>query len=622
MTNVAVSAESKENTMEYRIQNLVLPIEAKHQLCRELFYHGDRGYLNKEEKTLSLGTGQYVDFNSYMNACSARKWKKYTNAQSFSVTIDIEGDCDICFTGYHRDMITIERKEYHEEVYSSKERRQIHYTFPADFDAQMIGFEVTAISNCTIYGGCFTTEIKESDLNEITLCIATTTMKKEAFIINNIAKIREEIMEADDDMKDHFYVHVVDNGRTLTSQQIYGPHISLHPNPNAGGSGGYARGMIESMNQTPRATHVLLMDDDVLILPESLRRTYNLLRLMKDHYKDHFISGAMLSYEEPFLQHEDIGTMQGDGFFRALKPVYDHRKRKDNLDNEKHFADHINEYAGWWYCCIPASQIEKNGYPLPLFIRGDDVEYSLRCHAKIITMNSICIWHMSFVTKYNPAFIIYQELRNFLIDHATTGVMENVNLLDFWYKSYRVELLKFNYDACALALRAMRDYLKGPEFIKINQGEKIAGENFKLNENLINLSDIPEAGDVHPDEIYDHVPLKAFDHFLLRLTFNGQRFCPSFLHKKGIGEIPFDHSYFPGRIAMHDRLLAVNPYNHKGIIRTIDKKKYRSLQKEVRSLIRTYKKKNDSIMSEYRSEKDLLTSENFWRSYLGMENHE
>lgn len=43
--------------------------------------------------------------------------------------------------------------------------------------------------------------------------------------------------------------------------------------------------MIESIRQKPKATHVLLMDDDVVVLSESIKRTYLLLLLAKEKYK-------------------------------------------------------------------------------------------------------------------------------------------------------------------------------------------------------------------------------------------------------------------------------------------------------------------------------------------------
>ena len=41
--------------------------------------------------------------------------------------------------------------------------------------------------------------------------------------------------------------------------------------------------------ETPdQYTHIILMDDDVSIMPESLIRTFNLLSLAKGKYKDAF----------------------------------------------------------------------------------------------------------------------------------------------------------------------------------------------------------------------------------------------------------------------------------------------------------------------------------------------
>ena len=68
--------------MELKIQTLVMPSESKHQQCRELFYRGDAGFYNQKEKQLVLGTGQKMDFATYLNGCSYRKWKKYTNIKN------------------------------------------------------------------------------------------------------------------------------------------------------------------------------------------------------------------------------------------------------------------------------------------------------------------------------------------------------------------------------------------------------------------------------------------------------------------------------------------------------------------------------------------------------------
>ena len=601
--------------MQYNIQSIVFPTEEKHQQCRELFYRGDSAYLDRERKVFHMGHAQKCDFVTYLNACSYRKWKEYTNAGKVTVTLELQGEMEICYVGFHIDVITVTRKEFAIRKYDFSQKTEIKFEFPEN-DEQMLGFEITAVGDSTFYGGFYSVEVDEACINDVTLCIGTTTMKKEAFIKKNVELLKEEILAGDPEMAEHFYVHVVDNGRTLSERDIYGDHVFLHPNSNAGGAGGFARGMIESMNQNPAATHVLLMDDDVLMLPESLRRTYHLLKLMKKEHQNDFISGAMLYYEEPYRQHEDIGTVTKDCFFVSLKEKFDHREIESNLKNESHYLRQKNAYAGWWYCCIPVPVIEKYGLPLPIFIRCDDMEYSLRCHANIITMNGICVWHMGFVTKYNAAFDKYQQCRNLLIDKACSDIMKNVDVDNFVRKSFRMELLKFNYDAAELILRGFRDFLKGPEFLYEDRGEAIVKENVKLNDQMHPLDEL-EGGDIlNVFDCYADPPRSFKDKWLFRLTYNGQFFCPGFLEKKEIETIAFDHTYQPGRMAMRSRVLAVNPFNKTGIVREKDKERFRKLWMKFHSYWTYYKKHRNEIIQRYRNDMQHITSEDFWREYL------
>ena len=603
--------------MEYLIQKIILPTEVKHQQCRELFFKGN-AYLDREKKTLLLGRGAIVDFTTYLNGCSYRKWKKYTCMKSVSLHLEIEGTFSLVLLGYTKKPAMIERTEFDCFNYQAIERQNVEYKFNTN-NEQIIGFEIHASGDCKFYGAYYTAECEEATMNSIRLSVATTTCKKETFIKKNVTLLKKELL-SEPELKENIYVHVVDNGRTLSSQDIYGNHVYLHPNNNTGGAGGFARGMLESLKQETSATHVLLMDDDVLILPESIARTYRLLRLIKKEYKNSFISGAMLYYEEPNRQHEDIGTVTKECMFRSLKPKFDLNNISCILDNEDDFLKQKNEYAGWWYCCIPASVIEKNGLPLPIFIRCDDMEYSLRCKADIITMNSICVWHMGFVTKYNAAFDKYQQCRNLLIDKACSDILQNVDVFRFVYKSYRAELLKFNYNAAELIVRAIEDFAKGPGFIENDNGEKIVQENAELNDKMQPLTEFKNIEFSDIDSCYFDPPRKFIDKWLFRITYNGQRLWPISWCKKGYPLIAFDHTYQPQKMSMHSHMVAVNPFNKTGIIRQIDKKRYRELQKRFRYALNYYKKNKIKIEAEYRNSKKYLTSEEFWKKYLKLDN--
>ena len=73
-------------------------------------------------------------------------------------------------------------------------------------------------------------------------------------------------------------------------------------------------------------------------------------------------------------------------------------KAKNIFINEI-IAQRRNMYGGWWFCCMPLQRIEQIGYPLPLFIKGDDIEYGIRNEREFITLNGINVWHVSFSKK-------------------------------------------------------------------------------------------------------------------------------------------------------------------------------------------------------------------------------
>ena len=106
----------------------------------------------------------------------------------------------------------------------------------------------------------------------------------------------------------------------MDQEKYESEYIHIYPNQNVGGAGGFTRGILESMSAEKKPTHIILMDDDVKILPESLIRTYTLLSLIKPEYDTHFISGAMLFMEHMNIQHEDVGYVHKDGSFGPRKP--------------------------------------------------------------------------------------------------------------------------------------------------------------------------------------------------------------------------------------------------------------------------------------------------------------
>lgn len=608
--------------MEVKLQNILFPDKERYKNNDKLFFKSVQTVYDDEKKCLAAAKYNVCEFVTYLNALSIKKWKKYCNIKDIFLRIEIEGAFELKITGYHLEADGRDKgKVYYKKRYNETERRTIEISIP-EMKETIAGFEINTLTNCFLYSGAYYANVDEEKLNTVNLSIATTTFKKEEFIKRNIKLYKEELL-SEENVGEHIFVHVVDNGRTLDRAEIESEHIFYHPNKNVGGSGGFSRGMMESMYQDPKATNVLLMDDDVEILPESIRRTYILLLLQKEKYKDYFISGAMLRYEHMTEFSEDVGFVNPAGFQQTLKGKRGLTRKKNILFNEEFNTDKVdNTYAGWWYCCIPMHVIEKSGLSLPLFVRGDDTEYSLRNNAKLITMSGICVWHLGFVTKFNYFMEYYQVFRNMMIVCACNKRKDmQLSVLGNFKGLFWNEITRYNYQAAEFMIDALRDYLKGPKFIEEEKCQERLQAFSKRNAVLKDLDEFPEVS-VDMNTVYQYEPVNLFDKIIYKLTWNGQRFLPEKYLRKGPAVIAADFFYNPQRQCLRDSVIAVNPYSKTGEIRKPDRKRCKEVVKEFDKLLKEYKKKNNMVMESYYAKRKYLVSEEFWKKYLEIEKYQ
>ncbi len=601
--------------MEYCLQKVILPTDPKHLACQELFLRSENGILDSKKQTLTLGLGQHCDFTTYLNAYSWQKWQKYTEATDLTLHLEIEGDVKVTLVGYSEHNEILDKDILASEDFTASERKVVKLSFPQN-ECTVVGFEVVALSaKVILFGGYFSTEITKEKLQPVVLSLATTTFKKEDFITKNIGLLKKDLLDQTDDCAENLYIHIVDNGETLPKTIAEHKHIFLHPAHNTGGSGGFTRGMIESLHQKPRVTHVLLMDDDVLVLPESIRRTYALLRILRPEYQDCIIAGAMLYYEKLWQQHEDIGTISEDNIYAPAKPEYDLREIKNIVRNEKLMPQPRGAYSAWWYSCMPRSIMEKFGFSLPIFIRGDDTEYGIRTRAQYITMNGICVWHMGFTQKTNIA-LKYFGIRNSLIMSAASQVISEASALQLVKDSYRTEILRFNYEMADLVLDAFEDFLQGPDHLKeIDNAEKMRLYSAR-NPELVELTELNH----HAQEfqLVDS-PLSLIERGYLKLTANGQKFLANKIHKSSDGYTVYGKDLLPKHIVACETVVAVNPENTQGVVLKKDLEKFRELEKRYKRAMKLYKKSGQQIRDEYAKKRAEITSEDYWCKYLGID---
>lgn len=178
------------------------------------------------------------------------------------------------------------------------------------------------------------------------------------------------------------HVIVVDQGGTLDHDPEFSALVGdqevvqLISQANLGGSGGYARGMLESLRY-PECS-VLLSDDDAVMPAEALGA---MLRFQQAAARPTIVGSGMFSAEEPTVltclaeavRRWDFMWVHADGL---VQPTDTAGLAPDDWTFTK-LRRSIN-YTGWWGTLLPPGTVAELGLPAPYFLKWDDAEYGLR----------------------------------------------------------------------------------------------------------------------------------------------------------------------------------------------------------------------------------------------------
>ena len=600
----------------FRLQSLVFGNTEELDTIRKLYYKSDISVVSDgEKKRLPAGCG--YDFFTYFNAFSIEKWAKYTIIKNLYIVLDIKGAFSIELTGYYLKNKELQKETLGVYSFDCDGEEKIILKFPEGSESTLLGFFISAGSDVVIKDAYYASDIDTQEIKNPFISMITTTFKKEEYVKRNIDLLDKELFN-DDRYKDCFSWSIVDNGRTLEAGDIERDNIRLYHNKNTGGAGGFARGMIEALNQKKQPTHILLMDDDVVFVPESFKRLHTFLSVIKGEYSDCFISGAMLKLGHPNIQHEDIGLLNTEGYHQALKPDYDLNKKKDIVKNEVIRDSSGHQYGAWWFCCIPASVAGRDNLPVPFFFRGDDVEYSLRNNARLISMNGICIWHEEFEGKFSAALEYYQVNRNELILRAMHPELYDVDCIGHMKTIFWEEVYKFNYKGANLILDAVEDYMKGPDYIFGLDGEKVMKEK-KEADNITKPLPSGLSKGISKKKLLKYVPVKSRIKYIYDYTYNGQARIPERLLNKRTGIILYGWGYNPGRMVLTDKNIAVDPVNNTYTVYKKSRKSFNAVKSRFERLMSLYDREHTEIEAMYTEKAKEVTKEEFWKKYLCIE---
>lgn len=576
------------------LQTLLFPDE---RICpiRELYYRTE---------------GTSLDFGTYFNSFSINKWKKYTNIRNLYFVFIAKGNFTIEFWDNNT---SLNIKDFH-----FPNKKKIRLKVPYNKDSSIIAFTFSYNTDIAyIYSGYYETDM---DIHKpIKLAIGICTYRREKLLLKNIELLKNTILDnICSPLYDKVQLFISDNGRTLNPAEVEQNNIHIFPNCNAGGSGGFTRTLIEVLkhHDAESFTHIILMDDDVIIEPDSFIRTYALLSLIKEEYEDSIISGTMLRSDLMYVLHENGAVWDGSNPILS-NPGLDLRKKESVYINEQITPA---DYAAWWYACYSLNVIKNNGLPLPIFFHGDDVEYGLRINADVITLNGICVWHDPFENK-RASMLSYYDIRNILLINACYQPLRGIKgAVKLTFRRIIPLILRYRYKDAKLLCLGIEDFCRGIDWLKKQKPEPLNTKVIRLGYEMKPIGELTTDHDVlrqiasykrpdTPESIYS-MNKKSYGKKYI-YTLNGWIF-PAKSHKTyayPIGVWPFE-------IYRKYKVLLFDPDSQKGIL---VQKSYIQAMVCLIYYIKTIiylKIKYHKVCEEYRQRFNEMTTLDFWENYL------
>lgn len=562
-----------------------------------LYCRAVRGCINKTPEGQEISPWADIDFQTYFNSFSAGKWSRYTRVKKVSLYLELEGKAQI--TVFYSKLLygQIVRHVVKRRLARAGERQCFEISLGELEHAGEYSFSVRSFEGAVRLYEAYYKKEDEAEPEDVFLALCFTTYHREEYIKKNLERL--QAFPAD---KTHLYI--ADNGGTLRLPAS--ERYTVLQNKNAGGAGGFARNLLQVMEDDKRYpfTHVVFMDDDVILDPQIIVRLICFLRYVRKEYQDCFVGGAMLRRDIPYF-HVESGAVCDGLTLRGFGYGLDMRKRKDcmRLDQMRH-----SDYNAWWFCSVPISFVRPDNLPLPVFFQWDDVDYGLRnVHKPVILLNGICVWHEAFDNKMTPLYSYYAARNPLIVTACGERSVSARTALHFFKREFLTELYLYRYSNAEAVLRAEEDFLRGPDWLTSRGWESRHRE-------LATWKDQLERIDALDQELFEICcgirDCDKLHEMVRKLTGNGY-----FLPAKNVRILPYGSKrtvggYRAKKIIYYDEITGRGYTCEKDWSRAVACfVRYRRLYKRLKSQYRR-------VAAEYKRAYPYLTSREMWDRLL------
>ncbi|MCF6744550.1 glycosyltransferase family 2 protein [Blastococcus sp. KM273128] len=440
----------------------------------ELYCTTVTGVAVRDRTRLALEGHAAVSTDTYFGRFAASYWQRWTSARSVDLHATVSG------AGLLRVMAS--DSEGNSRTVAAEQVRE----------AQDRPLTLTLALDRFVDGGAFWLELEAGAdglvVDDVQWSVAATRPRRATAVVictynradDCLATLRT--LAADHAVAGELAaVYVVDQGTdTVESRpgfadvrEALGSALRYVRQPNLGGAGGFTRGIYEAVrNETVERVNLLLMDDDIRLEPDTVVR----LRAFADRADEPvLVGGQMLNLLHPDRLH--VGAESADlSILRAGQPVPDALTNAD-LTERRQDRRIDGDYNAWWTCLIPSEVVSAVGYPLPIFFQWDDIEFGLRARAAgfpTVTLPGAGVWHADFSWKNWDDWSRYFSYRNSLITSALHSDFDRRSIAEHLAKQLVDALVSMRYGLAALLIRAVEDFLRGPEVLADGGAETAA----------------------------------------------------------------------------------------------------------------------------------------------------
>ena len=418
-----------------------------------------------DRSSVRVRPGERLSFGSYFNAFPASYWRRWTTVESVILRVDTKGEGTVVV--YKSNARGAAQRVESRQV-SGSESCVFDLTLAPFGDGGWYWFDLIADSDGMQLQSADWSAASDKKAGTVTLGV--TTFNRPDYCLNTIEAIQADagVLAILDELI------IVDQGNQKVSDEAgfddvaaaMGRQLRVITQGNLGGSGGFARNMSEAVKEG-RSDYVMLLDDDIIVETEGILRAVAFADMCRKptivggHMFDMYNKSVLNAYAEVVNQYKfRWGPVEGlANHDFALEGL-----RSSSILHRRWDAD----YNGWWMCLIPTRIIREIGLSLPVFIKWDDAEYSLRARSAgyaTVSLPGAAVWHVSWADKDDSVdWQAYFHERNRLIATLLhSPYAKGGRILRESMNTDVKHLFSMQYYPQKARLMALRDVLQGPD---------------------------------------------------------------------------------------------------------------------------------------------------------------